>query len=249
MSNTDLTDLQNLTNLNNSIIPKRIFQTHKSAQYVAQHPDLLKAMKSWVDIAKREGFTYHFYDNNRCNQFMQENFDDNVNKAYNKLPMGVMKADLWRYCVIYKYGGIYSDIDTVCRITPNLFINDTLLNVSVENNTPWFCQWCFSAPLNSPILKEVIDLSVERILEQPLPIKGEHIIHYLTGPTCFTDGVLNYFEKNDIPIYNDMHQYLTYPSNVFRVFEPTLFHDNFIIHLHAGNAPDGWKNERYNVLI
>ena len=34
------------------------------------------------------------------------------------LPIAVMKADLWRYCVIYKYGGIYADADTVCKINP-----------------------------------------------------------------------------------------------------------------------------------
>jgi mannosyltransferase OCH1-like enzyme len=27
-------------------------------------------------------------------------------------PKGVMKADFWRYAVLYFYGGVYTDIDT-----------------------------------------------------------------------------------------------------------------------------------------
>ena len=27
-----------------------------------------------------------------------------------------MKADIWRYCVIYKNGGLYTDLDTTCVI-------------------------------------------------------------------------------------------------------------------------------------
>ena len=61
-----------------------------------------------------------------------------------------------------------------CKINPYIFINDSLLTIVPENETH-LCQWVFSAPKNSPILKSIIDLSVERILNTP--IKGEHIIH------------------------------------------------------------------------
>ena len=33
-----------------------------------------------------------------------------------KLSLKVMKGDLWRYCVVYHYGGIYADADTICFI-------------------------------------------------------------------------------------------------------------------------------------
>lgn len=223
-------------------ISKNIFQTHKSVDYLEKKPKLVNAISSWYKF--KYDFSYNFYNNNMCDEFIMNNFDENIQKAYLMLPMGVMKADLWRYCIIYKYGGIYSDVDTICNINPNIFINDSLLTVSQEPNTSFFCQWTFSAPKNSPILKTIIDLSVERILNTP--IKGEHIIHYLTGPAVFTDGIIKYLNNNNLPILSNYHNY---PSNVLRVFNSKNFHNKFIKHLFAGSDNDGWKNERYSKLI
>jgi len=227
-----------------SLIPKNIFQTHKSSSYLKQKPKLLNAMKSW---AKFKGeFRYCFFDNAKCDEFMNQYFDEKVNMAYSILPMGVMKADLWRYCVIYIYGGIYADVDTICKVNPNIFINNALLNVSPEIGTNFFCQWSFSAPANSPILKTIIDLSVDRILTTP--IKGEHIIHFLTGPACFTDGIIRFLKENNLPTFVDVNNYINYPASILRVCEPNIFHSNCIEHLFAGSDKDGWKKERYKIL-
>jgi len=228
-------------------IPKNIFQTHKSIDYLilTKKHKILNAMKSWH--IKLNSFNYYFYSDKMCDAFMKENFDEKINKAYSILPMGVMKADLWRYCIIYKYGGIYADTDTICNINPNIFINDSYITVAPEPEHNYFCQWTFAAPANSPILKSVIDLSVERILNTD--IKGEHIIHYLTGPACFTDGILNYLKENDLPTFSDVSQYYRYPSYKLAVFNRNNFHNKFIKHLYAGSDSDGWKNERKKVLI
>jgi mannosyltransferase OCH1-like enzyme len=181
---------------------------------------------------------------------MKENFSGPVYEAYQKLPMAVMKADLWRYCVIYKNGGIYADTDTVCKVFPNLFITDALLTVVPELNTPYFCQWVFSAPKESPILKSIIDLSVERILTIP-EIKGEHIIHYLTGPSVFTDGIEKYLKENGKPTFDEenKYKYYNYPDNCLKVFHADQFHNHIVTHLFSGSDNDGWKNERYSKLM
>jgi mannosyltransferase OCH1-like enzyme len=229
----------------NVTIPKNIFQTHKSLNYINSKPKLISAINSWTRFSSE--FKYYFYDNQMCEDFMKNNFDEKINKAYSMLPMAVMKADLWRYCIIYKYGGIYADADTVCNIHPKLFINDSYLTVSPEINTSYFCQWTFSAAPGSPILKSIIDLSVDRILTTP--IKGEHVIHYLTGPSCFTDGILKYLNDNKLPIFDKVADYHKYPFPIFKVFHPENFHHKFIQHLFAGDDSDGWKKERYNVLV
>ena len=224
-------------------IPKNIYQTHKSINYINTKPKLVKGMRSWLKNSKE--FNYFFYNNQMCDDFIKNNFDENVYKAYSMLPIAVMKADLWRYCIIYHYGGIYADTDTVCKINPNIFINDSLLTIVPENETH-LCQWVFSAPKNSPILKSIIDLSVERILNTP--IKGKHIIHYLTGPELFTDAIELYLKNNNYPIFENKQNCVNYPYKILKVFEPILFHNNLIIHLYAGNDNDGWKKERYGKL-
>jgi mannosyltransferase OCH1-like enzyme len=223
---------------------KNIFQTHKSIEYLRQKPKLLKATLSWRKYNKE--FNYYFYDNNMCDKFMKENFDEKIYKAYSILPMAVMKADLWRYCVVYHYGGIYADTDTVCKVNPNIFLTDSLLTIVPENNVH-LCQWVFYAPKGSPILKSVIDLSVERILSSNF--KGEHIIHHLTGPEVFTDGIENYLKSNNLTVFDNKIHYYKYPNSVLSVFNYHYFHGNLVGHLFAGQDNDGWCKERFEKLM
>lgn len=231
--------------MSNKIIPKNIFQTHKSLEYLKTQPKILNAMKSWTQFAN--GFKYSFYDNNMCDTFMKNNFGTKINKAYFSLPLGVMKADLWRYCIIYKYGGIYADADTICKIHPNIFINESYLTVAPEPGHNYFCQWAFSAPPGSPILRSIIELSVDRILTLN---KGDNInIHYLTGPAVFTDGIKKYLDANKLTTFDDVSKYQKYPSKVLAVFNRNNFHNLFITHLFAGSNRDGWKNKSQNLKM
>lgn len=226
------------------MIPKNIFQTHKSMSYLCSKPKLQAAVKTW----RRDGYKYFFYDDNKCLDFMRENFPGDIFDCYCKLPLAVMKADLWRYCVIYKHGGIYADVDTICKSSPNLFINEALLCVVPENSTH-LCQWVFSSPPNSPILKSIIDLSVERI-KNTGDIKGEHIVHHLTGPGVFTDGIEKYLRENNFSTFENKKSYFKYPNiNILRVFNPENFHKNIVVHLFTGQDSDGWSQERFKKLV
>jgi mannosyltransferase OCH1-like enzyme len=46
----------------------------------------------------------------KLSEFIKENFSEDVLNAYNSLIPGAYKADLWRYCILYKQGGIYIDV-------------------------------------------------------------------------------------------------------------------------------------------
>ena len=150
-----------------SKIPKIIFQTQKSQQYVNQTKLLLEGQNSWKA----------FFDDKDKDRFMREYFDEKVNEAYNRCPIPVMKADIWRYCVIY------------------------------------MCQWLFSAPPRSPILKSVIDLIVKRFEEMPV-IKGAHVVHHLTGPGVFTEGVEIYLKNNGYNIQKNKEHYVDSPVSI-----------------------------------
>ena len=140
-----------------------------------------------------------------------------------RLPLAVMKADLWRYCVIYYYGGIYADTDTICNVNPNIFINNSLLTIVPESDKIHLCQWVFAGQKESPFLKSIINLSVERILSIK-EIKGEHIVHYLTGPGVFTDGLEAYLLKINYPIFtSNRKNYYNYPKPELKVFNPLVF--------------------------
>ena len=74
--------------------------------------DLPYHMKENVEKIKRENpeFNVYIYDDEDCRKFLREHFDLKVLDTYNSLIPGAYKADLWRYCILYIYGGIYIDI-------------------------------------------------------------------------------------------------------------------------------------------
>lgn len=225
-----------------------IFQTHKSLDYVKNNPELKTAVNSW-NIFTKNGYHHYFYNDKERDLFMQEKavlINENIWNAYNKLPIQVMKADLWRYCIIYMYGGIYADSDTVCLANPALFNTNALLTIVPENNTH-FCQWVFSAPSKSPILKTIIDESVDRIMKTN-NYSYEHIIHYLTGPGVFTDGIEKHLKKYNKPIFDQKKKYYNYPDKILKVFNYNNFHTNIVKHLFYGQLKDGWFVDRNKMI-
>jgi mannosyltransferase OCH1-like enzyme len=89
-------------------IPPNLFQTWHSKTLP---PLMYNATKRLRETNPR--FNYYLYDDNDCREFIKKNFEQNVVDAYNNLIPGAFKADLWRYCILYKLGGIYLDIKYV----------------------------------------------------------------------------------------------------------------------------------------
>ena len=52
---------------------------------------------------------YLFHDQD-CRSFIEREYPPDVLMAYDRLIPTAFKADLWRYCVLYKYGGAYLDV-------------------------------------------------------------------------------------------------------------------------------------------
>lgn len=215
-------------------IPNNIFQTHQSQEYIDSNKKLVSAQNSWK---QHSNYNYYFYDNEACDKFMKEEFS-NIYHIYKNLDKPVMKADMWRYCIIYKYGGIYADADTVCKVKDldNIFNKDTQL-VGVPENNVHMCNWIFASQKGSSILKSVIDLIVERSVEKN---QGVHYIHYKTGPGVYTSGIENWLKENNLETYNNKEDYARYKDNNMYIYEPNIFHNKYVIHLFSGQWKDGW---------
>lgn len=91
-------------------IPLDIYQTWYTK-------DLPPKMKECVQRLKNDNpeFRHHLYDDEECRIFIKDNFDKDVLYAFDALIPGAYKADLWRYCILYKKGGIYLDIKFQCE--------------------------------------------------------------------------------------------------------------------------------------
>lgn len=121
----------------NPIVPLKIFQTW----YIK---DLPPKMNERVETLKRQNpiFEHFLYDDNDCRELIKNNFNPHVLEAYDKLVPGAYKADLWRLCVLYIYGGIYVDIKLLCingfkliELTEqNHFVRDRPKPLSIYNS-------------------------------------------------------------------------------------------------------------------
>lgn len=101
------------TKLNNYIqpmgyiynIPKIVFRGTKDLN-VSKNREFY-CHKKWIDL--NPDFTFLWYTNQDQETFIKRNFPPRILKAYNKLLPGAYKADLWRLCVLYYFGGVYID--------------------------------------------------------------------------------------------------------------------------------------------
>jgi FkbM family methyltransferase len=94
---------------NNSVIPLKIFQTWNTKILPEKMQIVVDDLKT-----KNSEFEYFLFDDNDCEEFIKNNFGEDVLHSYNTLIPGAYKADLWRCCVLYIYGGIYLDIKYQC---------------------------------------------------------------------------------------------------------------------------------------
>ena len=145
-------------------IPYNLFQTFKTK-------DLSPAFQAFVDTWKEHNpeYAYKFYDDDMCDQFMKE-FDVRAWKAYRRIIPGAFKADMWRYCVLYKYGGVYADVDTVCLGKIDDFLNETTEFVTpIDLDDKLLYNTFIAAAPGSKILKDCIDTIVHNVENNIVP--------------------------------------------------------------------------------
>ena len=121
------------------------------------------------------------------------------------------------------------------------------LFVGVPENKVHLCQWIFSAPKNSPILKSIIDLSVKRI-RAAKTFTGLHFVHHYTGPGVFTQGIENWLQDNYYSVFESKENYSNYRNQTMFVYD-RKFHKKEVKHLFTGNKDGGWTKNRKDYLI
>lgn len=212
-------------------IPKNIWHTYKSFEQLPTRS--LPCINSWVSL--NPGWGQQFYSDADILEFFQNFFAPEITDLLHSLPLGVMKADLWRYAMLWEFGGIYTDIDTVCVEPLDTWLDATNgkgLQVACESGHPYFCQWTIVAAPRHPALKHAIDLIGERVaatggVDESMP----HYVHHYTGPDLWTAAIQRYLGSDEEP--------------------PVLCEDRSLwedrdIEIHPGQFFDGLKSRHLN---
>jgi len=109
-------------------LPKVIHQTYFNLTKIPQ--------KVFTNIRYfAPDFEHKVYDDIAVEHFLQSHFSPCVLKTFRRLHQGAHKADLFRYAVLYVYGGIYLDIKTeLVRGITDIFRNGLTTVYSKKHN-------------------------------------------------------------------------------------------------------------------
>jgi hypothetical protein len=130
--------------------------------------------------------------------FIKESYDNEILSAYEKLNVGAAKADLWRYLILYKNGGVYLDMDSVIYSNLNSLIkDDDTAIISRENNLNLFVQWCLIFNKKHPILGNTIKKVISNIKDG----KGTTILN-ITGPSVYSEAIRETLKPLELDPYN-----------------------------------------------
>ena len=86
-------------------IPKVIISTYYDKNKIPQK--VFKNIKKYA-----YDYQYIVFDDSQIITFLKKYYPSNVLNTFHELDKGAHKADLFRYCYLYIYGGIYLDIKT-----------------------------------------------------------------------------------------------------------------------------------------
>lgn len=169
--------------------PKVIYQTWSTKT-------LPSSIQSSIDIMLRtnSNYEYQLFDDADMLSFIESNYDSSVVDCFNSLRVGAAKADLWRYLILYKRGGIYLDVDSVIYGKLDELIGDDECSiVSRENNPGRFVQWCLMFTPEHPILK----ICIESCLNNIRKMDSRSVLE-LTGPIVYSNAVNEFFGNSKV---------------------------------------------------
>jgi mannosyltransferase OCH1-like enzyme len=149
--------------------------------------------KKWIDLNPMCKDVW--YTPVQCKSFLKE-FDIRVYNAYNKLKPIAFKSDLWRLCILYKYGGIYADCYTTPYKTIKVMLerfsgNNTFISV-LDGDKKGIHNGFIIVTKQHPFLLRCIENIVENVEAKNYT---DHVLG-VTGPLCLAKSIRDVLNTN-----------------------------------------------------
>lgn len=190
------------------LIPRVIYRTWNDSDLP------LKFQKAW-EFTERHNPEYdqRLFTDNDVEYFMRSYTPKRLQDAYFSInpKFGAARADIFRYAILYEFGGVYIDIKSSAKSLDEIIRQDDTYILSkwpgpvgqmadfCSANLPYACKrgeyeqwWIISAPKH-PFLKAVLENIMDAIenytLDKFPPSKGS--VLRITGPTIYTISIDN----------------------------------------------------------
>ena len=181
------------------MIPKIIWQTYET-DFDLLPKEAKDFSLSWQN--KNPQWKYIYMNSEERNNFVLNEFGNNWYKLFKNIELGIVKANIWRCMIIYIYGGLYCDLDTICHYPIESWIKeeyDMTLCKDHQDDINNFAIYAFAAKPNHPALKNIIDQLYINISNNKINVKnvieltGESVWHQIINNESYNfycyDGI------------------------------------------------------------
>lgn len=179
-------------------IPKVIYFCNKDIDTITTNH-----ANKWKEL--NPDYEIKLYSDIDCENFLETEYSAFHKFIFHSIPDGPIKADFWRICILYKYGGVYSDIDNEPLIPLSDYVEDDIDFLTCSSY--WEpMKFNFNPNLiisnkNNTILKKCIDWYINKIT-------NKEPYNYLSWSIqqTFTDilYIPNYNKQDGIYYLNNM---------------------------------------------
>ena len=189
-------------------IPKIIHQSYTNDLT----PRLKNATYTWQLM--NSTYKYMYWNDELSDKYIYEISDERIKEAYFSLYARAYKSDILRLCILYEYGGIWTDISSECYYSFDKIINqNNNVNIFLVKDTPSqvtngnIYQAFIAVEAKNDIIKYVLDITVDRVLNFSQYDIDYHWIHNetiaVTGPTIFAIALNKYLNRNPRQIFSE----------------------------------------------
>jgi mannosyltransferase OCH1-like enzyme len=197
--------------------------------------------------ALNDNWDYHLYDDAECRTFIRDCYGSDMLTYFERIsPLyGAARADVFRYLLLYEYGGVYLDVKSTATLPLDdvLQPNDEYLlsgwrDGSVKNE---YQQWHIIASPKHPFLGAVIEAVLSNI-DKYNPLTdgiGKRGVLRVTGPTAYTDAIRRIESANACRVvdiedlgfrYSIFHRFShqeIFHNHYSKQIEPIVYRDDY----------------------
>ena len=180
------------------MIPKIIWQTYE-CNYEELLPEIKEFTESWKN--KNKNWEYRYMSSDDRNNFVLSNFGEEWFKLFNSCELGIVKANIWRCMVLYIYGGVYCDLDTMCNEPIDTWIKDEYqmtCSRDDQGNSYEYAINVFASKPNSHALRDIINALKYNIINKK--INKSNVVS-LTGETLWKNIIKDREIKYNVYCY------------------------------------------------
>eukprot|EP00775_Hariotina_reticulata_P014304 gene14304-31_t len=189
-------------------LPKLIHFTVRDKDRLQPHQVL--SMASWA--FHNPGYSLLLFDDADIHSFMTTYYPDLL-PTFDALGSQVERADMWRYLVLCRLGGVYADSDVVAAKPISSWAQDAGLLVGIENvfKTPeeakkrdyarqiQMVQWTIAARRGHPVVCSMGEYVTKHVRQEAdgdfLDPNHDHAILERTGPGIWSSSITDYLQK------------------------------------------------------